>query len=379
MNGQENKPGPRGPGRMTIREVARRAGVSHAVVSAVLNENFRSIRVSEDTRRRVRQVIRDCRYYPDAVGKALTTRRTGHLGFILSDNIADGWGNAVYSQVLAGVEDACRHRGYGLNISRYNLSNLDSFVFPKRVGQRSVDGLVLTGYVETGVVQRFYEFGIPCVSVGDNVETAGLIPTVACDIVDGLFQAVWHAASLGHRKILYGNEQSRRAAEVAELLLERMRQDSRTRECRLCLPRIQGYLGNYDSAAGLVDYWVATPPEARATMLLGSDQVLVALLAELSRRGVSCPGEVSLIATCNSRLCEFSSPRLTAIAYEMEAYGRTAAEMLIDHLDEGAGLDGSMSRVEPCGLVHRNSCGPPAAGVAEGPSSSDGSSQSARA
>jgi len=303
------------------------------------------------------RAARECSYHPNAAARALSTRRTGHLGFILSDTVADGWANATFAKVLSGVETACHKCGYGLNISRYNLTNLDSFVFPPRVGQRSVDGLILTHYVEAAVVRRFQEFGIPCVCIGDNLEVGGMIPTIACDIVDGLFQAVEYGASLGHRRVVYWNERTRRGREVGRLLIERARANPSTSECRVTMQEIPGGLANYNDGKPIMDYWISLPKEDRPTFVIASDQALLAFLVELVGRDFRCPEDLSLVSSCDTRLCEYSFPPLCSVSYDLEGYGELGAEMLIRHLEEHIPLGPEMSRMEPCRMNLRKSVG----------------------
>jgi DNA-binding LacI/PurR family transcriptional regulator len=343
---------------ITINDIARVVGVKKSTVSRVLNDRPNPVKVSEETKRKIFQAAKDLGYHPNAAARSLSTRRTGHIGFILSDTIADGWANATFAQVLAGVENACHKRGYGLNISRYNLSNLDSFVFPARVGQRSVDGLVLTGYVEAAVVQRFREFGVPCVCIGDNVEVAGMIPTIACDIVDGLFQAVQYGVQSGHRRIIYWNEQTRRGREVGHLLIDRARAHPSTSDCRVTVQEVPGGLANYNDGKPMMEYWLSLPKEDRPTLVIASDQALVAFLVELVARGFHCPGDISLVSSCDTRLCEYAFPPLCAVSYDLEQFGQMGAEMLIGHLDDHSPFGPQMSRNEPCRLKTRKSVGP---------------------
>ncbi len=342
---------------VTLTDIARIVGVKKATVSRVLNDKPNPVKVSDETKRKIFQAAKDLGYHPNAAARSLTTRRTGHIGFILSDTIAGGWANAAFAQVLSGVENACHKQGYGLNISRYNLSNLDSFVFPTRVGQRSVDGLVLTGYVEAAVVQRFREFGIPCVCIGDNVEVGGMIPTIACDIVDGLFQAVQYGAQAGHRRVLFWNEQTRRGREVGQLLIDRSKTDPTTSNCQVSLCNLPGSLGNYDDGKPMMEYWLNQSKEERPTLIIASDQTLVAFLVELAERGLHCPKDISLISACDTHLCKFAFPPLCAITYDMAKYGEMGAEMLIRHLEDQAPLGPRMSCNEPCRMTARKSVG----------------------
>jgi len=345
--------------RTTIEDVAIEAGVSKGTVSLVLNRNRSKISISSQTCKRVLQAAQRCGYHPNAAARALSTRRTGHIGFILSDTITGGWANVYYATIFAGVEQACRARGYGLNTSLYNLSNIDSFVFPPKVGQRSVDGLILTGYVQASVVQRFREFDIPCVCIGDDIEVAEIIPSLSTDIVDGFFQAVEHLASLGHRNIGFCDLPSRRGREITRLVEDRVRSHPATAGCRLAGLTAPGQW-DYQAAGHLLNAWLAFAPADRPSAVISSDQTLIALAGELTRRGLKCPGDLSLISSCNTHLCPITYPALTAIDQNLGQLGQNAVDLLIDYLDNDTTLTAAASRNDfPCRLVVRDSTGEP--------------------
>jgi LacI family transcriptional regulator len=343
--------------RLTMAQIAEKVGVSRAAVSAVLNPNYKTIKVSPETRSRIQSVIDKLQYFPNAAGQSLRYNRTGHIGFILSDNIMDGWANAYFAQILNGVETVCQQRGFGLNISRYNLSNIDSFVFPKGVAQRSIDGLVLvSGPIEAEVIARFQEFDIPCVCVGDDLEILNLIPTISSDIVSVLYQAVTYAENLGYNRIAYCFHPTKCGIEKANQLVARNKANRTSKHCQVSLLKTPGK-ADYTAGQPLVEEWLSMPESVRPNCLIGNDQVMVAVLKELSRHGIRCPQDIGLISTVNSNLCEFSNPGLTSLHTDLSKMGEEAAMLLLDHLEKGVPLSPQMSRNDfSSNVVARESC-----------------------
>lgn len=346
-----------GEKHMTMAGIARLVGVSRAAVSAVLNPSYKTIKVSQETRERIERAIAEHHYFPSAAGQSLKYKRTGHIGFILADTVADGWANAYYGKILNGVESACRRRGYGLNVSRYNLSNLDSFVFPKHVGQRSVDGLVLvTGPIQAAVVQRFREFDIPCVCVGDDIEVAELIPTFSANIPRILFQAIAHAQSVGYDRIAYCFRGSQRATEACAEVMSLVQASDLAGRVAITLMETPGE-ADYSAGEPLVQRWLDMTESTRPNCLLANDQMLVAIVKSLTRRGIICPRDVGLISTVNSSLCEFCHPSLTALHIDLEQIGDETTQLLLDHLENGAELSPTRSRKDfGAEIVIRESC-----------------------
>lgn len=348
---------PAGSKRVTIADVAALCGVSRATVSYVLNASQTKIAISRDTREKVIRAARECGYHPNAAARALSRRRAGQLGLLLSDAVDGGWRNPYYAATLAGVEGACRDHSLALSIGLYNLSNIGTFTFPASVGQCSVDGVVLTGYVEAAVVERFRAFGVPCVCIGDNLEVGEIIPAIAPDVVGGFLKAVRRLAALGHRRIGCHVEPSRRGREVIELLRVRALADPLTRDCTIEMidPRLPTDLRG---GRALFEHWRGLPEDTRPTAYISNDHVLGAFLRELRRAGLSCPRDVGLICNCDTVLCELADPRLSALHQDFTALGSLAVHMLYEHIEGRQPLVPAMSRND-CAydLVVRESCG----------------------
>ncbi len=339
-----------GPG-LTMREVARLAGVSHPVVSAVLNENFKSVKVSEKTRERVLRVVRECGYYPNAVGRALSTRRTGHIGFILSDTIADGLANVYYANCLAGIEDACRRRGYSLNISLYNLSNIDSFVFPPKVGQRAVDGLILGDCIEAAVLTKFREFGLPFVCIGDDVEVKQEIPAVVSDCIGHTMMCFRYLAKLGHRCIGYHSPVRRRALEFADVYVRMAAEDPELAGCSIKVLTTSQRGADYDCAKPVLTSWLTMRPADRPTAIFANYQIVLALLKEMHKHGLECPRDISLISGLDTKFCELTEPAITCVRQDMAGLGRMAARLLLDHVEGVRELEPRTYTHESAGIL----------------------------
>lgn len=339
--------------KITMYDIARELKVSQPVVSAVLNNNFKNIKVSIKTKERILQLAQESNYYVNASARALSSRKTGNIGFILSDNICDGWANTTFSQILNGVEHVCREYGYNITICRYNLSNLDSFIFPEQIGRRCVDGILFTGYVSAEVLMKFRSFNIPGVCIGDNLGVSDIMPVVACDFVDGVFQAIEKLSSLGSRRVILCSQQTPREQDIINQLADRLRASHIPINVDYYQP--DSYLGNYNDAAALFEYWQSASPSQRASSIIATDQVLVSLLPILHKNNIVCPDELSMVSTCDSTLCRYGLLSLSCISYDLEQQGRIAAEMLLRHLNGNAPLTLDMSRTEACSLTLRAS------------------------
>lgn len=325
------------PTNVTLKDVARIVGVDVSTASTILGRKPKAARFAASTRQAIFDAAQRLNYQPNAAAQALATRRTGCIGMTLSNQVLRGWANHYFAGQLVGVEEVCRKRGYGLHINLYDLDNLDSFVFPKHVHQRAVDGLILAGYVRSGVIDRFKEFGIPVVCLGENHEVREQAPTISVDHVAKAVDAVRHAASLGHRRIGYCSLPTKRKAEITQQVQAAVASDEALREVSLGVFIERSDLDMTIPGRELVDQVASIPsPERPTVMIFTTLEMPIAVLKEMRRRGWRCPDDLSIIADNDDDICEITDPPLTAMGQDLSRLGRIAANALIDGLESEA-------------------------------------------
>ena len=179
----------------TIKEVARKAGVSVGTVSNVLRG---SKRVSADVRERVEHAIRALDYHPNQIARSLKTRQTRLLGIVVSD-IA----NPFFPQMVRGAEDAALKHGYLLIASNTD----DQVEREKRVmavlRTQRVDGILLVvapNDTDSAHIRNTLDSKIPLVCL-DRIPQGLRVHSIATDAVHGAEMCMRHLISLGHRRI----------------------------------------------------------------------------------------------------------------------------------------------------------------------------------
>ncbi len=181
----------------TVREVARRAGVSVGTVSNVLAG---STTVAADLKGRVERAIRELDYRPNHVARSLRTRRSHTLGMVISDIT-----NPFFPEIVRGAEDAARERGYVLA-----TFNTDDRVERERevfriLESRRVDGVLLVLALPRGDVSHVRDLlraGTPVVCL-DRVPQNLDVDTVSVDNQGGARACVEHLLAQGARRIAY--------------------------------------------------------------------------------------------------------------------------------------------------------------------------------
>src|SRR6266540_4522589 len=179
---------------VTIKDVARQAGVSQMTVSRVING---SANVSPEARRRVEHAISELGYVPSRLARGLSGRRTGTLALIVPD-VA----NPFFTLIVRGAEDSARRAGYRVILcdTRADLT-VEREVIEEMIAHR-VEGILIAPVSDRSRehLRRLARFGLPFVLVDRTV------PGVNSDVVlgenkEGARQLVDHLVELGHRRI----------------------------------------------------------------------------------------------------------------------------------------------------------------------------------
>lgn len=178
---------------VTIRDVARAAGVSTATVSRSLNE---AELVTDETRRKVLTAIDNLGYRPNAVARGLTTRKTKTIGLVVSDIT-----NPFYPEVARGVEDVVSAYGYNIILCNTDRDAKKELAYINLLIEKRVEGIVFASVpADQTLLADLDRSGVPWVAAGNAV--GGLDhDCVVVDNILGAYQATQHLIRLGHRRV----------------------------------------------------------------------------------------------------------------------------------------------------------------------------------
>ncbi len=318
---------------VTMKDVAAAAGVSQPTVSVVLSGKKTGIRVSEATRKRILAAVEQLNYHPNAAAKALVTQRTDAIGLFLSAKTSAGWANPYFATVFGEMEAACRERGYALHACRYDLSTIESFIFPKQVRERALDGVVTTGYVSAEVMERFRDAGIPCVCLGSNQAVAPVFPVVCHDLAGSCLDVVRAGAELGHRRFALAGPKGRWRRRCVEAVQRSLAECPALAGCSFELLTVSSATWDHRAGLGVVDEWLSLASEVRPTVLVANPMTAMGILQALPSRGLRCPDDLSLVADADTILSELASPRLASIDQCIPELAEQACKLLIGQIE----------------------------------------------
>jgi len=175
---------------ITIKDIAKIAGVSTSTVSLVISAKGY---VSSETRSRVQQVIDEYNYIPSRSAQQLASQRTGNIGFIVSD-IHLSRSEAFYSRILLGAELEARNHGMYILLSTVGGNSDIPANIPRFVNSNDVDGIIIAGSVPQGLIAHIHNQKIPTVLVDFSIDGINL-DLISIDNRHGVAQVVDHLVS----------------------------------------------------------------------------------------------------------------------------------------------------------------------------------------
>jgi DNA-binding LacI/PurR family transcriptional regulator len=328
----------------TIDDVARRAGVSIATVSRVINRNAP---VSDKVISKVEAAMRELKYTPRSAARNLASRRTNALGLFLSEVLND-----FFAPLLTGIEKVAYDNGYDLLISTTGRRGLYAEL-PSSLGSHNTAGLlVFTDSLTDDGLRHAHASGMPLVLIHQTPPADLPIPCVTIENKAASRALIEHLIEVhGRRRIvwLHGKPSN---------------EDSHWREMGYREALAKHGLP-YDPALRVAGDFERTVAQASVVRLLesgvafdaiftGDDEAAVGALMALRAAGKRVPEDVSVVGFDDQRLADVLIPPLTTVHAPTEQVGAEAARQLIKLIQK---KQADPLTLLPTELVIRRSCG----------------------
>ncbi|TJZ58827.1 LacI family transcriptional regulator [Streptomyces piniterrae] len=350
--------------RPTIKDIARRAGVSESAVSFALNDRPG---VSQDTRARVRRVAEELGWQASSAARALSGERAGCAGLVLARPAQTLGVESFFLQLVSGIQEVLSARKIALLFQVVEDLDTECALYRRWWAEGRVDGvLVVDPRTEDPRPGLLASLGLPAVVVGGlathppgGPQPAAAHPplsTVWADDAKAMARVLDHLYGLGHRRIAHVAGMPGLAHTERRIRSLRTEADLRGLDER----QVRSVTTDYSDAEGaeatrrILD--AAEPPTA---IIYDNDVMAVAGASVAAGRGIPVPARLSIVAWDDSALCRVTHPRLTALVRDTPGFGRLAAQELLAVLDGGPlrTVEGELPHLEA-----RESTGAPPAG-----------------
>jgi LacI family transcriptional regulator, galactose operon repressor len=332
----------------TLRDVAEAAGVHAATASRALNPQTRRL-VNAETANRVIAVAESLGYQPNPIARSLKTARSGTVGLVIPDLT-----NPLFPPIVRGIEDVLGPAGYNAWLVNTDNDPAREQAQIESLRSRQVEGLIVaTARLEHPLLERLHDEGVRMVLVNRRLR-AGDIPSVTADDATGIALAVRHLVALGHRRIahLAGPQDTSTGLVRGRAFLEALRDHGLDDD-----PALVARCAYWTEAEGARAFRELLDGDVPFTAVIaGNDLLALGCYDVIAERGLSCPGDVSVVGFNDMPFIDKLRPPLTSVRVPHYEVGAEAARMLLDGLREPQRH--ARSVLLPLTLAVRQSTGP---------------------
>ena len=328
---------------LTVKDVARVAGVAVGTVSRVLNDNST---VMPDVRERVLAAMRELNYEPNAVARSMRAGATHVVGCIVSDVV-----QLTAAQMITGAEQQLREAGSAMFVasSHYDIAAEKEVIRTFR--QRKIDGLILVITDDKNPEYVAYLESLHLPIVLWERDAGGRFNSVLSDHRGGCAQATSYLLGLGHTRIalVAGHESTWVGREMVQGYVEahagRQRAPSRD---------LIQHTGSFDLSACTQLLTGANRP----TAIIATINDLALVMSVARGLALKVPSDLSVISVGDSSLISMTNPAITVVRHDPRQVGKTAADLLLSMLGDISPIERHRI-VFPAELILRESCAEP--------------------
>jgi LacI family transcriptional regulator len=329
---------------MDIREIAKRARVSTATVSRVVNH---VPTVNPQMAKRVWNVVEELGYYPNTQARALVSGRSRIFGLIISDIT-----NPFFPEIVQGFETIAVQHRYEILLSStgHDPKRMESSV--RRMIERRVEGVaVLTFGLEESLLEHLQVRKVPLVFV-DVGPQRPWISNIRIDYLHGIRQAVQHLAALRHGRIAFisGPLRLRSAATRQQAFLRSMREIGLEADPALLVEGDHTMEGGMTAFAKLLAQ--SAPPTA---VICSNDMTAIGVMRKSHEAQIAIPRDLSVVGFDDIRLAQFVIPPLTTIQMSQAELARLAFNALMTDVEREVPSPNGTEYVLKTNLVLRQS------------------------
>lgn len=316
--------------KVTIKDIAKLAGVSTATVSMIVNN--KDERISAQTRESVLSIIKKYNYVPNRVASSMVTKTTKTLGLIIPDIT-----NPFFPDIARGVEDKANAEGYTVIFcnSDNTLSKEDAYI--DMLQEKMVDGIIFTASSRrTSVSQALEKVSVPVITVDRDIPNLSKQGKITVNNENGAYEAVSYMLSKGYKEIYHitGPLTSKTATDRYNGFCSALKDGQMP-----ILPQ-QLYEGYFTSKWGedAIEQLINDGHEFDS-IFCGNDMIATGVLKGLQSHGLNVPGDIGVVGFDDIDIARLVTPELTTVRQPKYEMGLKAAEMLIhminnDHIDQ---------------------------------------------
>ena len=310
---------------LTIKEIAKLAGVSKSTVSRVINN---SEHVSDEARKKVKQVIEETGYVPNSLAKNLKRNQTDTIGVVLPKI-----NTSTFSSSVEGISNVMYENGYNLLLTNTKLNVEDEITYLNLLKEKRVRGIL---FFATEITDKHKEvldkLDIPVVIIGQDTSEMIDYPCIIQDDYNAAQSIVNYLVEQGHKQIAYigvteddvAVGQQRKAGYVDVL-----------QGNNLDVNQDYIYKGDFSIESGFMgmEQIINEAGELPTAVFAVTDRLALGAIKCLKTKGYHVPQDISIVGIGNSDISPWVTPGITTINYDHVQTGEKAARILFNSIE----------------------------------------------
>ena len=311
-----------GEKKLTIKDIALKANVSKTTVSFYLNEKFD--KMSDDTRKRIEQVIKETNYTPNIMAQSLKSKKSHLIGVIVADIT-----NPFSNNIVKGIDDIARKEDYQIIIGNSNFEYINEKKYIERMLDMGVDGFIIQPTMELDkTISYIDKFGKKVVCV-DRVSPKFKGKYVKTNNYDITFKAITQLYNKGYEEFIFVSA----SLDTASTRVERKNgfiDAIKSIKASSHIVKIEEELSYYDLSKELMKY---INTSKKVAIFAAHGKSLQKVFKAVKHLKLDVPNKVGIIGFDNGNWTTYASPSVTTIDQQNYQQGKYATKLLIDMIE----------------------------------------------
>ncbi|WP_127498775.1 LacI family DNA-binding transcriptional regulator [Paenibacillus glycanilyticus] len=314
---------------VTIKDIAKAAGVSPSTVSRVVSNHPR---ISKETSAKVKKIMEEMGYHPNVMAKSLVSKTTKTLAIMLPRPAEELFQDFFFGELLRGILTHSTRAGYDMLLTTATSAHDETETISRLVFGRRVDGVILlSARVNDPLIRYLNEQDFPSILIGRAGEEYSRVMTVNNDNIQAAYDATQHLIKQGHSRIGF-------VSGPTNLTVSNDRMEGYKKAMREAgLPMQSEWIveGEFLQESGFrAMSFIMGLPERPTGLVVIDDVVAFGVLRGLTEIGYKVPDDISLVSFNNIALSELATPPISSVDIGTYQLGYTASQLLIRQIQD---------------------------------------------
>ncbi|MFW6034736.1 MAG: LacI family DNA-binding transcriptional regulator [Halothermotrichaceae bacterium] len=309
--------------KVTIKDVGEYADVSPSTVSRVISNDKR---ISDETKKKVREAIKKLGYHPNAIARSLVTQKTKSMGLILSRPAEAAFANPFFPGIIQGIASIAQEEEYNLLLAAAKDYHREHEEALDMLRNGKVDGVILMApRVNDDIIQQLLDFNYPFVLIGRSIELRD-IPIVNNDNIKAAYDAVKFLIKKGQQKIAFlsGPEEYVVSRDRLTGYKKALKENGIKVNSDLIKYSSFTYEGGYENTMNLLK----SKNDIDAVFAV-DDMIASGALRAAQNMGLNVPEELAVMGFNDDPMAVHLRPALSTVKIPIVEMGKKAAQMLL--------------------------------------------------